>query len=301
MARVDHSNAQWSLCGAVVMTKYKQQGIALIAVLWVTAFLTTIASTVAYQSRSSLQITKNRIDILQTKQAAESIILLTVAELVNNPSSRGIFYNENIVDTGFDNIDVKVAINDESGKIDLNTAPAAILQGLLLEVGLDETESINLANAILDWRDEDSFTRVGGAEDADYLKLGLHYESKDADFQRIEELKLVRGMNSALFNKMRPYITVHTQDFGINLTVASELVRRAFNKSAELENNQARDENEDFLGDTAELISATSGYIYTIQANAVNDAGIRHTLSAIVRLDRGNIYEPFTILQWNQR
>ena len=113
----------------------RQRGIALIAVLWVTAFLTIIASTVAYQSRSSLQMTKNRIDTLKVKQAAEGAILLTVADLVNAPESLGNFQRGRFGQHVVDKIEVQISLFDESGKIDLNTAPAPILQALMIDSG----------------------------------------------------------------------------------------------------------------------------------------------------------------------
>ena len=278
----------------------QQNGIALIAVLWVTAFLTTIASTVAYQSRNSLKMTKNRIELLQTREAAESGMLFTIADLINAPESRGISNYQTDLSIKFNDITVKVNIYDESGKIDLNTAPAAFLQGLLLAIGLDQVQSTNITNAILDWRDSDELARIGSAEDTEYRQLGLNYESKDADFQQIEELNLIYGMTPTLYNELKPHVTVYTQDFGINLSVASNLVQRAFSIASELDSSSVQVNDEEYFGDASELISATSGYIYTIESRATNNNGLEQAISVIVRLDRGNLFEPFTILQWNQ-
>lgn len=278
----------------------RQRGIALIAVLWVTAFLTIIASTVAFQSRSSLQMTKNRVDMLKVTQAAEGAILITVADLVNAPEkfanfSRGKF-NQFVVD----NIEVEISLFDESGKVDLNTAPAAILQALMLEVGADENLGFRVANAIIDWRDPDDAVRVDGAEDAQYFAAGLSYGSKDEPFQRIEELSLVYGVTPQIYAALSPHVTVHSQDFGVNLTAASPLVQRAVNNASQLEDESSITEEDDFLADADDFSSLTGGYIYTVNAKAKNSNGIFKQYSAVVRLDRGNTYEPFTILRWTQ-
>lgn len=278
----------------------RQHGIALIAVLWVTAFLAIIASTVAYQSRSSLQMTKNRVDMLKVTQAAEGAILVTVADLVNAPEnfanfSRGRF-NQFVVD----NIEVEVSLFDESGKVDLNTAPAAILQALMLEIGTDENLAARVANAIIDWRDPDDAVRVDGAEDAQYFAAGLNYGSKDQEFRRIEELSLVYGVTPQIYTALSPYVTVHSQDFGVNLAAASPLVQRAVNNASQLENESSITEEDDFLADADDFSTLTGGYIYTVRAKAKNSNGIKKQYSAIVRLDRGNTYEPFTILRWTQ-
>ena len=281
-----------------------QSGVALIAVLWVIAFLVTIASTVAHQSRSSLQMTKNRIEALKLKQAAESAILLSIAEKINFPGGREISLNDHVFNTTYDNISIKIHISDESGKIDLNTAPFLILSELIREVGVEENKADSLANAILDWRDEDNLIRVNGAEDNTYISSGYGYASKDAYFERIEELQLVYGMSKQLYIALQPYITVYTHDFGVNTTVASALVRRVVRNAiaaSALDNTEFDDEefDEEDIEGLDEFTSLTEGYVYTFKVLATNQSGMNQELSATIRLDRGNIYEPFTVLSWN--
>ena len=276
----------------------RQKGVALIAVLWVTAFLAAIASTVAHQSRTSLQLTKNRIDMLEMKQVAESAILLRIADEINSPSIASSSLGELLIPALPEGVRVQLSIEDESGKIDLNSAPAVIIQSLFLEVGLEEDQSLSLTNAILDWRDEDDFTRANGAEDVEYLKAGYSYGSRDADFERVEELQLVYGMNAELFSLVSPYLTVHTQDFGVNLSVASNLVQRVVSNAALL--SQPLEDGE-LIEDQEEFTSLTQGYVYNVNAKATANSGVNHQLSAIVRIERGNIYEPFTVLKWIQK
>lgn len=274
-------------------TKVSQKGIALIAVLWIVAFLATIASTVAHQSRTSLQMTKNRIEQFKLDQAAESAVLISIARKINSPSQQIM----RSVNNEFDRVAVQVSVFDESGKVDLNTVPVEVLRSLMVEIGLDDKASLRAANAILDWRDEDNVVRASGAEDQDYIAAGYQHESKDADFERIEELQLVLGMTPELYKALLPHVTVHTYDYGVNLSVASELVRRAVENSSTFATNNLQ---ADDLGDEdlEEFTSLTEGYIYTFQVNAQNQSGLKQNVSAVIRIDRGNIYEPFTVLSW---
>ena len=275
-------------------TKMSQKGVALIAVLWIVAFLSTIASTVAHQSRTSLQMTKNRIEQLKLKQAAESAILISIASKINSPHDQLL----QGINNEFDDIKISVSVSDESGKIDLNSAPIEVLYSLMVEIGLDEDTAQRMADVILDWRDEDSLVRVGGAEDQDYVASGYEYGSKDADFERVEELQLVYGMTRELYTALRPYITVHTFDYGVNLSVASELVVRAVENSSTLA-LQSLDSDAVDDEDIEEFTSLTQGYIYTFRADAKNHSGMMQSLSAIIRIDRGNTFEPFTVLSWH--
>jgi type II secretory pathway component PulK len=75
---------------------------------------------------------------------------------------------------------------DESSKVNINTAGTAMLSKLP-----DMTDE--LAASIIDWRDADSTVTTGGAENEYYLLLPEPYQCKNAPFESVEELLLVRG------------------------------------------------------------------------------------------------------------
>lgn len=96
------------------------------------------------------------------------------------------------------------------------------LTNLFIEMGeVEPEEAQQIANAILDWIDagEDDKPREGGAEDAYYLGLDPPYECKDADFDVIEELLLVKGVTPEIFIKVKDYLTVFG-DGQININTA---------------------------------------------------------------------------------
>jgi len=65
-----------------------------------------------------------------------------------------------------------------------------------VEIG-DERDII--IDSILDWRDDDTFHRLNGAEDDYYESLPHPYACKDGPFETVEELLLVRGVTPSLF------------------------------------------------------------------------------------------------------
>jgi type II secretory pathway component PulK len=87
---------------------------------------------------------------------------------------------------------LRYGAEDESGKINLNTAT----RDMLLALSPRMTEEI--ADAILDWRDGDSKPGPAGAEDSYYLTLAPPYRCKNAPFESVEELLLVRGVDAML-------------------------------------------------------------------------------------------------------
>ncbi len=80
---------------------------------------------------------------------------------------------------------------DESSKLNLNTATAAMLEAFPFMTP-------EFAAAIVDWRDADSDVTDNGAEDDHYARLNPPYRCKNADFESVEELRLVAGATLAL-------------------------------------------------------------------------------------------------------
>ncbi len=95
-----------------------------------------------------------------------------------------------------------VRITDESGKIDLNTltdASGILLKNLLIQLGVSGEDADVIVDSILDWKDPDNLVRLHGAEDEYYMALPKPYKAKNADFETLEELLLVRGITSGIF------------------------------------------------------------------------------------------------------
>lgn len=82
---------------------------------------------------------------------------------------------------------------DESAKLNVNNASASTLEKLPGWVP-------EIAAAVVDWRDSDSDPSTNGVEDSYYLSLPDPYRAKNADFESLEELLLVRGVTRALLD-----------------------------------------------------------------------------------------------------
>ncbi len=128
---------------------------------------------------------------------------------------------------------ITLSIEDEERKININNlirpqgnAPndenVAVFRRLLELLGIDPS----VADAVLDWLDNDESPRVGGAESSYYLALPYPYNSKNDFFDTIDELRLVRGVTPEVFEKLRPYITVNSSGT-VNINTASKAVLMA--------------------------------------------------------------------------
>ena len=273
----------------IFINKNSSKGFALISVLWITAFLAVIAGSVSYQARASLGIAKNAVASFKTKHAAEGAMLLSIHKLFHRGESTGYVLKNPNYNYEIDDLFVSVSVTDESGKVDINLAPIDLIKALFVAIGVDEKRSALIAGAIGDWRDQNSFKRVDGAEDQDYAARGLAYEAKDDEFDSIDELSLVLGMTPEIYKLVRPYVTVYAQDLGVNTALASNVVKNAVRGVTE--SGFSEEQSSDY-------ITGTGGLVYTLRVKATDASGYATEITGIVRLQKGNTLEPFAILGW---
>ncbi len=199
-------------------------------VLWVLMLLTVIVGEFCFTMRTRVNITRNfkestqayYIAVAGLNKAIEEIIrqefmprrVVTVDEESdddsapeNTPDWR---INTNIMPMAFGNGSYEVRIENISGRININLADKPLLQTMLSGFDLEESEMDIITDSILDWRDKDRNHRLNGAEDDYYKSLPEPYESKDDDFESVEELLLVRGMTPEIFYQgFENFVTVY--------------------------------------------------------------------------------------------
>jgi len=130
----------------------------------------------------------------------------------------------------------RYGIIDEERKININTADTQVLARLFLAVlCIDEAGALELAEAVVDWRDEDQGGGASskGAENFYYAGLPFPYQAKDSDFEVLDELLLVKGFTPEIFAIVRDYLTVY--GYGkVNVNTASKPVLLALGLGADL-------------------------------------------------------------------
>jgi general secretion pathway protein K len=136
--------------------------------------------------------------------------------------------------------EVRVTLEDEERKIDLNrlmlpngNAPderrLAVFQRLLDTLGIERT----VADAVVDWLDNDENPRVGGAESSYYNGLPNPYRAKNDLFDTIGELRLVRGVTAEIYEKLLPFVTVSSSGM-VNLNTAPKEVLMSLSAGIDL-------------------------------------------------------------------
>lgn len=256
-------------------------GIALVGVLWLLALLALIGLNVSASSRIELQLTANLKQAAAARHAADAGINWAIWSLLQEGTA-GWLADGSEREFELDGLSIRVALFDEQGKIDLNEVGPELLLGLLLAAEVEESQALALSEAIQDWRDEDDERRAKGAEETEYLALGLKGPG-NRPFERLSELRRVLGMSDALYARLAPALTLLSNKAEINPLLAPPEVLRALPGLSEerieqfigeRRRNYAEGAPPPLLGDVdPDLLSLTmAGFNYAVDIEVMGDA-----------------------------
>lgn len=237
-----------------------KQGSILILVLWTVSLLAAFAVILGYQVRQQLTLAwrleeRERLGMLAAAGARRALVVVKTDDSEQSAGWLGspLSLNEEdfadqelsggLYSIGYEYWDEHTqsyafwyGLMDEERKINLNTAELGVLQRLISEVlAVDETEALEYASAIVDWRDEDTpaAPSSAGAEDSYYQGLPRAYEAKDAPFEVLEELLLVKGITPDIYAALKAYVTIYSQG-PVNINTAAKPVLIALGLNEEL-------------------------------------------------------------------
>ncbi len=192
-------------------------------VIWGIGLLSYIAVSLLWSGNVSYQLARNVTEAAQLEATVEATINRAVLGLLDGRYDRRWRVDGVAQEFSFGGAKVRVAIQDELGRIDLNHADGALLAGLFQSVGLDSFSASRRVDKILDWRDSNGLKRLNGATAQDYRAAGFAYGPRNGPFQSVDELKLVMDMTPELFRRVEPALTVYS---GSNRLVLFRHARR---------------------------------------------------------------------------
>lgn len=195
-----------------------QRGVALLLVLWVLALLSVIAAEFCRTMRTEAAIAFNQKQLTEAYYTALGGFHLGVYQVIHKivlytppkqdpkdkdedseEPARPWRFNTTLPEVAVGQGTARLRIDNEAGRVNLNFASRSMLRVALDGFGLSDEDRDIIADSIQDWRDEDDFHRLNGAENDYYQSLPQPYDCKNADFDTVEELLLVRGMTPEIF------------------------------------------------------------------------------------------------------
>jgi len=113
---------------------------------------------------------------------------------------------------------------DDRGPDEVNIAR---FRRLLVDLGLNPS----LADAVVDWLDEDALQRPGGAEDQVYLSRRPRYRTANRDLASVSELRAVAGIDADAYAVLEPHVTALPIRTDINVNTATIPVLASLHQS----------------------------------------------------------------------
>jgi general secretion pathway protein K len=201
----------------------RQRGIALLMVLWALVLLSLLATIFGRNAQTEVLLARNLVENAQAEALADAGLYRAIAGLTKEPREGGFHGDGRVYSWHTSGGEVRFSIRDEGGKIDINQASEILLRELFAAVGVDPKRSAELADAIIDFRDEDSDKQPNGAEEHDYVAAGLPYGPKNGPFELVDELIYVLGMTPDLYRKVAPLVSVRGKESPHVYTAAPEV------------------------------------------------------------------------------
>lgn len=269
-------------------TFHRESGFVLVAVIWIAGLLAVVATAITLSLRSHMILTGNGAQLAKLETVADGMIELKAFRLATAPASTPQAFNLNGMPVSCawsDGVTVDVAVQDAGGLVDVNAASPLLMHALLRGLGVAEDRAQTIERDLLDFRDPDSVGQDGRPEPVTYP--GKNFGPKNAPLAVAEELDQVPGINGELFRKMRPFVTVLSQQPGIDLGKAPpQLIKILAAGLGSVEKLQA-------------FASPSPGKIFEIDATARFGDGMRYRRQAeIVILHQPS--RPFAVLSWRR-
>lgn len=186
-----------------------RRGIALVLVLWVLVLLSVIAGSFVYSVRNNTRLAANMLDSARARALADAGVERGAFELLKPTADLTRWLPDGARHAmALGNARIEVTLDDEAGRIDLNTAPPALLTSLLQSVGVAPDRASQLAQTLVEWR---AATAPAGAATV----TALH-----GPLTSLDALQAVPGITPALYRRLAPLVTVYSGEAGVNTALA---------------------------------------------------------------------------------
>ena len=271
----------------------RDQGFALVTALWAALMLSLVVSFTVRAGYTDARIAHTAIKQAGLQALAEGAIEITKLRLLAPLGVQGIPLDGTPAMFAYGGHQVRIAIQDQAGLIDLNFASGEMLRQLFETAGVKSFDAQALADSVMDWREKGDGRRLNGAKASEYATTNHDYGPREAPFESVAELNLVSGMTSNVFDRVESSLTVYSQKSFVDQQSAPELVLKSLpgmtsDSAAEVlrQRLQLQEDN------ASAQRTAVAGHALALRAVLANPDGSGASVTVMVRVI-GSAYQPF--------
>jgi general secretion pathway protein K len=231
---------------------YRDRGFILILVLGACLVLAMIAAVFSRSVQVGLRDTSLRVESARAEALADAGLALAARDL-RAPRT----FSCEIAGTGR----VFVSIEDEAGRVDLNSARESLMLAILEGLGVGGEDGRRLFATLADYQDPDSEVRADGAEAEAYRSAEMRTGPRNAPLESVDELDRVVGWPADIRTRLKPLATVYSGLSGIDPEhAAQELIDLLAPAGATL---------------SERIVSRSQGRTLRVTSLGVSDANVR--------------------------
>jgi general secretion pathway protein K len=284
------------------MTPRGARGFIVIAVLWILAALSALVLIYLTYVTNTAVIVAGSTDRVQTEALVTAGVELAVYHLTTVKG--GLLPTSGTFNARVGASRVFVTFCSEAARVDLNAASKGLLSGLMAGLGVSADNAPVYADRILAWR---APTELGDddPENSFYKTSGATYIPRHAPFPAAEELWLVRGIPSAIIERMIPFVTVFSNIASINVLDAAPQVLAALPNMTPESLQSLLLQRADPAIDPQSLVGMAGGEGATIAGAKAYRIAVdtelpdgRRSAAEVVILLLENGDEPYRVLSW---
>ncbi|HKW55165.1 MAG TPA: hypothetical protein VJO12_15835 [Stellaceae bacterium] len=285
----------------------RERGIALLVVIWVLALLAVLIVGFSGDARTELLVARNHYESAGARAIADAGVSLAIFGILDPAPEAQWPADGRLREVSYADGTIRIRIQDEGGKIDLNAAPPELLAGLLSTTGgLSAGDAGGLAQAIDAYRQALQQTEPPAGRRG--TPRAMIRRQANA-FRVIEDLRLVPGVTREIYDRIAPFITVYSGVGDIDpLTAPPEVLRSlpGVNPSEVEAFLAARARQGPIPGQLPPLSGPVGGSLAhrvlqnaTVISEGKTANGTSFTRAAVVSLS-ADPTAPYSILSWRQ-
>lgn len=190
----------------------RQRGVALLVVLLILALMVTVAASIAERQGKVFMRTDRQLGHQQAKWYAlgaeafvgkvilrDALITPERTTLSQNWAQRGRQFP---VEGG----EILGYVQDGLACFNLNALNQTISDDSTAVSTPYPAQAVTIVAAVLDWIDEDSQPMANGAEDETYMAQPDPYRAANQSMVDVSELRMVQGVDAALYQRLLPFV-----------------------------------------------------------------------------------------------